>query len=78
MFFPDKILFTFVELKNGILESEKFRYFYKKRRLKLDPEEKKPFSTAEFNERIEKSMDDSRNGRLTENKELLAEVKKWQ
>jgi len=41
MFFPDKILFTFVELKNGILESEKFRYFYKKRRLKLDPEEKK-------------------------------------
>jgi hypothetical protein len=48
----------------------------KKEKLKLDSELKKPFSTAEFNERIEKSIDDSRNGRLTENKELLAEVKK--
>jgi hypothetical protein len=49
----------------------------KKEKQKLYSERVEPFSTEEFNERIEKSMDDSRNGRLTENKELLAEVKKW-
>jgi len=49
----------------------------KKEKQKLYSVRIEPFSNEEFNERIEKSMDDSRNGRLTENKELLAEVKKW-
>jgi len=36
-----------------------------------------PMSVLEFNERIDKSMEDSKNGRLTEANDLLAEIEKW-
>lgn len=37
----------------------------------------RPMSMAEFNERIDKAMNDSRNERLTESNDLIAEIEKW-
>tara|TARA_R110002110_G_scaffold125814_1_gene304122 strand:+ start:311 stop:553 length:243 start_codon:yes stop_codon:yes gene_type:complete len=37
----------------------------------------KPMSARELNKRIDKSMEDSKNGRLTEASDLLAEIEKW-
>jgi len=39
--------------------------------------ELKPFTMDEFHERINKSIDDSKNGRVTEAKDLLTEIKEW-
>ena len=36
-----------------------------------------PMSVAELNRRIDKSMEDSKNGRLTEANDLLAEIDEW-
>lgn len=43
------------------------------------PENKKaePFSDRELNNRIDKSMDDSKNDRVTEVNDLLDEIDKW-
>jgi hypothetical protein len=40
-------------------------------------EEFEPFSVDEFNDRINKSMLDSKAGNLIENKDLLSKVQKW-
>ncbi|KIA88134.1 hypothetical protein [Kaistella jeonii] len=37
----------------------------------------KPFTIDEFNERIDKSMEDSKNNRVTETSNLLSEIKQW-
>ena len=37
----------------------------------------KPMSARELNKRIDKSMEDSKNGRLIEASDLLAEIEKW-
>lgn len=37
----------------------------------------KPMSAKEMNRRIDQSMEDSENGRLTEANDLLAEIEKW-
>ncbi|RKE94665.1 hypothetical protein [Ichthyenterobacterium magnum] len=37
----------------------------------------KPMSIEEFNSRIDKSMEDSINGRLTKSSELKAKIDKW-
>ncbi|MBC8146566.1 MAG: hypothetical protein H8E98_01105 [Bacteroidetes bacterium] len=66
--------FLKIQQEDIIIRLEKI---LKKEKLKLDSEQSNPFSLDEFNDRIEKSMNDSHNGRLTENKDLLAEVKKW-
>jgi hypothetical protein len=36
-----------------------------------------PMSTQEFQQRIDKSLDDSKNGRVTEASELLSQIEKW-
>lgn len=36
-----------------------------------------PMSSRELNTRIDKSLQDSKNGKLTEAKDLLAEIDKW-
>lgn len=41
-----------------------------------DKREIEPMSVSELNSRINKSMEDSKNGRLTEANELLAEIEK--
>lgn len=37
----------------------------------------KPMTIAELNARIDKSMDDSKNGRIIEASELKAKIEKW-
>jgi hypothetical protein len=36
-----------------------------------------PMSTLDFQRRIEKSLKDSKNGRLTESDQLISEIEKW-
>jgi len=36
-----------------------------------------PMSVEEFNQRIDKSMEDSKNGRLTDANDLLSEIEEW-
>ena len=36
-----------------------------------------PFSLEEFNERIDASLDDSNNDRVTESSDLASEIEKW-
>lgn len=49
----------------------------KKETAKIENEALTPFSLDEFNERIHQSMLDSKHNKLTENKDLLAEMHKW-
>lgn len=61
------------------LESEKaISQFEKllKRETKADSE-LKPMSIADFQKRIDDSMNDSVNGRLTESDKLISEIEKW-
>lgn len=37
----------------------------------------KPMSVNEFNKRIDQSIEDSKNNRLTTSDELIAEIDKW-
>ena len=37
----------------------------------------KPMSVKKFNERIDKSLEDSKNGKLTEVSDLISEINKW-
>ncbi|MGO3690789.1 hypothetical protein CAP47_08030 [Psychroflexus sp. S27] len=44
---------------------------------KSSHKETEQMSIQELNKRIDKSMKDSENGRLTEAKDLLADIEKW-
>lgn len=44
---------------------------------KSSHKETEQMSVQELNKRIDKSMKDSENGRLTEAKDLLADIEKW-
>ncbi len=44
---------------------------------KWDGDGLEPMTVKELNERIDKSMEDSKNGKLTEVNQLLAEIDKW-
>lgn len=46
--------------------------------LKNRNDELNPFTIDEFNARIDESLKDSENDRVTESDELLAEIKQWQ
>lgn len=37
----------------------------------------RPMTIDELNERIDKSMDDSKNNRLTTSSDLISEIEKW-
>ncbi len=39
--------------------------------------ELKPMTIKEFQKRIDQSTEDSKNGRLNENSELISEIEKW-
>ena len=43
----------------------------------IKDKEFKPMSVTALNERIDKSMDDSKNNRLTNLTDLVAEIDKW-
>jgi len=36
-----------------------------------------PMTTKEFNQRIDKSLNDSKKGKLTEVNDLISEIEKW-
>ena len=48
-----------------------------KAQVKKDKDSVEPMTLDEFNKRIDKSLDDSRNGKLTDIDELKSEIKKW-
>jgi hypothetical protein len=66
--------FLKIQREDVIVRLEKL---LKKETSKAEKEEAKPFSIEEFNNRINKSMLDSKHNRLTENKNLLVEINKW-
>lgn len=45
---------------------------------KSSKKEFQPWSLDEFNKRIDKSLEDSKNGRLTNLNDLMAEIEKWE
>lgn len=47
------------------------------RNAELNGDTLKPMSIEAFNERIDRSMEDSRNGRLTKAADLKAKMEKW-
>ncbi|WP_147676071.1 hypothetical protein [Algibacter pacificus] len=49
----------------------------KKENKNSDNGDLKPMTIEEFNSRIDTSMEDSENGRLTESSELKANIDKW-
>ena len=49
----------------------------KKEKNKIIEDELQPMTLDVFNERIDKSLEDSKEGRLTESDELIAEIKQW-
>ncbi|MGY8911549.1 MAG: hypothetical protein ACKVIG_17050 [Flavobacteriales bacterium] len=55
----------------------KLEKILRKERNHFDNRKIEPMSVQELNMRIDKSMEDSKNGRLTEANDLLAEIKEW-
>ncbi len=37
----------------------------------------RPMTVEQFNKRIDKSIEDSESGKLTEDRDLMAEIEKW-
>ena len=63
------------------IESEeiisRFEKLLRDKKISLIDKNFKPMSVAELNRRIDQSLEDSKNGRVIEAKELLEEIKKW-
>lgn len=56
---------------------KKLESILKKENSSIDDEYFKPMSIEELNNRIDKSMDDSQNGRLVSADDLKAKMQKW-
>ena len=61
-----------------MLQSEELISRFERLMKTNNDEEFSPFSNEEFNERIDESIEDSKNDRITESDELFSEIKKWQ
>ncbi|WP_310991041.1 hypothetical protein [Aequorivita marina] len=55
----------------------KLEEILRKEKQQLNDRKIEPMSVHELNRRIDKSMEDSKNGRLTEANDLLAEIEEW-
>ncbi|MEA2043631.1 MAG: hypothetical protein U9N85_13900 [Bacteroidota bacterium] len=66
----------FMSLQNSDIVSQ-FENLLLKLKRSDSNDEFESMSKDELNKRIEKSMDDSKNGRLTESSVLKAEIKTW-
>ena len=66
----------FMNLQNSDISSQFENLLLKLKRNDTN-DEFEPMSKDELNKRIDKSMDDSKNGRLTETSVLKAEIKTW-
>ena len=49
----------------------------RKENTSITDDEFKPMTMEEFNDRIDKSMDDSKNGRIIKASDLKAKIDKW-
>ena len=49
----------------------------KKEKKLTNKREVQPMSVEQFNKRIDKSMQDSKEGKLTEANDLMADIEKW-
>ncbi len=66
----------FLKLKNEEAIS-KLEKILRKEKKSSNDRKIEPMSVQELNRRIDKSMEDSKNGRLTEADDLLEEIEKW-
>lgn len=66
--------FLKIQSEDVILRLEKI---LRKENKNFDNDDFKPMTIEEFNSRIDKSMEDSKNGRMIEAKELKAKIDKW-
>lgn len=66
--------FLKIQSEDVVIRLEKL---LKKEKEKITNNDFSPLTLDEFNKRIDKSLLDSRNNRLTENKDLAAEIQKW-
>lgn len=55
----------------------KFERLLKKQKKSDFEEDHSPMTLEELNSRIDRSMEDSKEGRLTDSKELQSEIDKW-
>ncbi len=65
---------AFLQIQSEDLISRLEELLYKERKKATTLE---PMSIAEFNQRIDTSLFDSENDRVTESSELMKEVKQW-
>ena len=54
-----------------------FEKLMKREKKKISTRKLEPMTLEEFNKRIDTSLEDSKNGRLTESSKLLSEIDKW-
>lgn len=66
----------FLNLQNEEIISL-FEILLKKEKKRISNNELQPMTLDEFNKRIDKSIDDSKKGRLTESSKLISEIEKW-
>jgi len=73
-----KIAFVqeFLSIQNEEIVS-RLEELLKKEKIEIKDKAFTPMTIAELNRRIDQSEQDSINGRLTESKDLLKEIKKW-
>lgn len=66
--------FLSIESEEVISRLEKY---LKKEKITIKEKAFRPMTLEEFESRINQSMEDSKNGRVIEAKQLLEEIKKW-
>jgi hypothetical protein len=66
----------FLKLQSEEVISQLEKILRKETKTSFD-EELKPMSVQELNDRIDKSMEDSKNGRLIKASDLKAKIDKW-
>lgn len=66
----------FLNLQNEEIISL-FEKLLKKEKKNISNSELQPMSLYKFNDRIDKSLEDSKKGRLTESGKLKSEIEKW-
>ncbi len=73
-----KITFVqeFLNLQNEEIISL-FEKLLRKEKKKILAKKSEPMTIEELNKRIDRSIEDSENGRLTESDNLLSEIEKW-
>lgn len=66
--------FLKIQSEDVVIRLEKL---LKKEKAKISDNDFSPLTLDEFNKRIDKSLFDSLNHRLTENKDLATEIQEW-